>query len=209
MIVDNSPNRSYIFPLFLDQGECRGSKELPDLVKMDGSEYPKNPKGGKYKTLWTSNSMTDLIMNKNSNTPFRVLICNQLESLLYTLATKDLKRISKHKESFIKAVIHLSLSNGFDGSVITFDDRDLIRFGLKKDAARNTLKALHDQGIIIYMQGYGYYELEIQKTAPAAFMLYPEMEKLIGHLITQLECCKLSIADIKEIQLPKDLIIKR
>lgn len=209
MIVDNSPDRSYFFPLFLERSVCLRYKELPDLVKKEGSDYPNNPKGGKYKELWSTISMTELILNKTSNAPYKAMVCNKVESLLYDKVTENVQRISKAKESFIKAVLHLALSNGFDGYVISVDERDLIRYGLKKDAAKKALELIHDKGGAIHMHGYGYFENEIRKSAPTAFMIYPEMDNYIHELITQLECCKLSIADIKEIQLPKDLIIKR
>ena len=209
MILDNAPDTSYLFDISLYQGDRRGYKEsrkLPNLLRSTTDpSYPKNPLKTSFGHHWNGLPLIDALRCEYNMKPYEVLACECLANLFMDEVRKANKRLSKSKIAFVKTIIQIALMNGADGTVITLESQDLIPMGLKKDAARTALRQLHDLGIIICMFGYGYYDKEgAQRSCPTGFMLWPYNSGRIAEIVTRLECCKLSIADLGNISLGEE-----
>lgn len=204
MILNNSPDISFIFDISLYgsvTNSYKDSENLPNLMKYADTKYPKNPIIGRNKRYWTTSTLWELMDKGYTKNLYKSLVINKLCDLFIEKVKNNSKRMSASKLSFLKTVIYIALSQGADGTVISISDRDLIPSGLKRTAARNTLKQLHDLEIIIYMYGFSYDVGGVHRTCPAGFMLWPYIDNLMLQIVDMLSLGKLSISELDSIKL--------
>lgn len=175
------------------------NKDFPDLVIYGNSEYPTSPvyhdKTGFFKEVF----LHDVMKNDRLLCVYRSVVIGQMESVLYNLYKSKIMRASKTTKEFARWIIHLSLLIGCDGTVVSIPEFSLSKFNIKKQAARDLLKKLHDAGIIIFLAGTGL-PLDAERgSVPMGFMLHPDHENTIQEKLEALRTKKITMLDIKEI----------
>ena len=201
MICSTPSGKVHSFQLSLDARQGARLRDNQNLVKRGKSEYPLNPIGYNLNNQWESISLTQARKGLTNVCYYRYKLISHLEALYYEKYKEINKRISKQKEAFVRCVIVVALNRGFTGTIISISDSDLYFSDIKKTAARDALKCLHDLGLVIYLAGHGSANEGINISYPSAFMIYPERDAMIEDLVARLEHGKINITDIKNVKL--------
>ena len=129
----------------------------------------------------------------------RALVISQMQDVLYNLYRSKIMRASKSTKEFARWVIWYSLSIGFNNVIVSIPEASLNKFSIKKQAARDLLKKLHDVGIIVFLAGTSLPIHAKRGSLPMGFMLNPAHEDTVQEKIEALRTKKITMADIKEI----------
>lgn len=199
MICSTPSGKVHSFQLSLDARQGARLRDLQNLVKRGKSEYPLNPIGYNLNNQWGGISLTQARKELTNVCYYRYRLISHLEDLYYNKYKEANKRISKQKESFVRCVIVVALNRGFTGTIISVSDSDLYFSDIKKTAARDALKCLHDLGLVIYLAGHGSANEGINISYPSAFMIYPEKDAMIEDTIAKLEHGKINVSAINNI----------
>lgn len=175
------------------------NKDFPDLVIYGDSEYPTSPlyhdKIGFFKEVF----LYELVKDGYNVDVRRALVISQMQDVLYNLYRSKIMRASKSTKEFARWVIWYSLSIGFNNVIVSIPEASLNKFNIKKQAARDLLKKLHDVGIIVFLAGMSLPLHAERGSLPMGFMLNPAHEDTVQEKIEALRTKKITMADIKEI----------
>lgn len=189
-----------LYDLKLKHQTVSGVLEILDLTIYGDNQYPTNPvyydKTGQYEEVY----LHELLKNGISNLCiYRSVIIGSLEDLLYDTYKSNTLRSAKKTKEFVRWVIKIALLVGYNNKVISVYEFALTKIGMKKQAARETLKRLHDMGIIIFLSGHGINDKDGSGGVPMGFMLNPDHEHTIIQKIEALRTKQITMADIKEL----------
>jgi len=175
------------------------NKDFPDLVIYGDSEYPTSPlyhdKIGFFKEVF----LYELVKDGYNVDVRRALVISQMQDVLYNLYRSKIMRASKSTKEFARWVIWYSLSIGFNNVIVSIPEASLNKFNIKKQAARDLLKKLHDVGIIVFLAGTSLPIHAKRGSLPMGFMLNPAHEDTVQEKLEALRTKKITMADIKEV----------
>lgn len=175
------------------------NKDFPDLVIYGDSEYPTSPlyedKVGFFKEVF----LNELVKDGYDIDLRRALIISQMQDVLYNLYKSKIMRASKSTKEFARWVIWYALSIGFNNVIVSIPEFSLNKFNIKKQAARDLLRKLHDIGIIVFLAGKSLPLNAKRGSLPMGFILHPDHENTIQEKLEALRAKKITMSDIKEI----------